>query len=149
MRILATAIAAYTTFMLTAAPAIAWTITTERDPLTDKSLTWAISTSGAARLVVGCLNGHVSPRVAWSERKGWGSGIGVSWRVDNRPVQMTTGGLFSQDGMTLYAWPGTFEDEIMNEMRIAKRLRVSLGSELLDFDLAAGTGWPAKWAPCG
>lgn len=142
------AIGVYIIFASIAAPAAAWTVATERDPLSDKTLTWASSQSGAARLLVGCMNGRVSPRLSWSERKGWGSGIGVSWRVDDRPVQMTTGGLFSQDGTTLYAWPGTFEEEIMSELHTAKRLRVSLGREVLDFDLAAGGGWPAKWGKC-
>jgi hypothetical protein len=125
-----------------------WTVTRERDRMTDRELTWASSQSGGATLLVGCLNGRVSPRLMWNERKGWGRGIGVSWRVDNSPVAMTTGGYFSEDGTTLYAWPGTFEGQVMGELRRAKRIRVSLGREMLDFDLSAGVGWPEKWGRC-
>ena len=128
--------------LLLATPASAWTVTHEHDRMSDRTLTWASATSGDATLLVGCLNGRVGPRMAWQSRKGAGSGIGVTWRVDNGPASMTTGGLFSQDGTTLYAWPGTFESEVVSGLRTAKRLRVQIGKAFYDFNLVAGERWP-------
>ncbi|WP_445215752.1 hypothetical protein ACKWRH_25385 [Bradyrhizobium sp. Pa8] len=136
-------------FALLATPASAWTVTHERDRLTDRELTWASAQSGGATLLVGCLNGHVQPRLVWTERVGFGNGIGVSWRLDNGPVVMTTGALFSQDGQTLYAWPGTLESQVISGLRKGKRLRVQLGDAVLDFDLTRGVGWPQQWGKCG
>lgn len=122
----------------------AWTVTTERDRMTDRELTWASATSGGATLLVGCLNGSVQARLVWNERKGWGSRIGVSWRMDNGPMEMTAGGLFSEDGTTLYPWIGRG----VGELRKARRVRVMLGREVLDFDLAKGDPWPERWGKC-
>ncbi|MCK1301981.1 hypothetical protein IVB33_11190 [Bradyrhizobium sp. 24] len=81
-------------------------------------------------------------RLVWSERKGWGSRIGVSWRYDNGLMQMTTGALFSQDGTTLYLWSGA-AGEAVASLRKAKRLRVTLGQAFYDFDLTKGDALPA------
>jgi hypothetical protein len=116
-----------------------WTVTHEKDRMTDKALTWASAQSGEATLLVGCLNGTVQPRLAWSQRKGFGAGIGVSWRIDNGPVQMHAAGLFSQAGDVLYAWPTGLG------LSKAKRLRVSVGGDVLDFDLVKGEALPQQW----
>lgn len=114
------------------------------DRMTDKQLSWASATSGDATLLVGCLNGSVQPSLTWGRPVGFGSGIGVSWRVDNGPVQSYLAGLFSQDGATLYAWT----DANMGPVMRAKRVRVSIGRAFYDFDLTKGGKLPAKWGGC-
>jgi hypothetical protein len=131
LRLLALALA------LIATPASAWTVTHEKDRMTDKTLTWASVESGDATLLVGCLNGQVQPRLTFPRRAGWGSGIGVSWRYDDGPVQAHAGALFSQDGLALYPWVSTYNDALA-ALRRAHRLRIGIGREVFDFDLAKG-----------
>lgn len=135
MRILGIAIACAA---LGGSSAAAWTVTHEKDRMTDKTLTWASATSGDATLLVGCLNGTVQPRLTWSQPMGFGSGVGVSWRVDDGPVQSYLAGLFSQDGTVLYPWTS---DDAAPVMR-AKRVRVQLGQAFYDFDLRTGEPMP-------
>jgi len=120
-------------------PATAWTVTHERDRMTDKTFTWARATSEDATLLVGCLNGQVQPRMTWDRRMGFGSGVGVSWRVNDGPVQSYLAGLFSQDGTVLYPWTLANAAPVMR----AKRVRVSIGKAFYDFDTAAGEPLPA------
>jgi hypothetical protein len=125
-------------------PAAAWTVTQEKDRMTDKVLTWASATSGDATLLVGCLNGRIEPRIAWDRRMGFGSGIGVSWRMDNGPMQSYLAGMFSQDGTVFYPWTDSKSGSVMR----AKRVRVSIGKAFYDFDTAAGKPLPTKWGGC-
>jgi hypothetical protein len=127
-----------------ATPAAAWTVTQERDRMTDKTLTWASATSGDATLLVGCLNGRPHPRLTWDRRVGFGSNVGVSWRVDDGPVQSYVAGLFSQDGTTLYAWTDHNAGPVMR----AKRVRLQLGQAFYDFDMTRGERLPTKWGGC-
>lgn len=109
--------------------------------MTDKTHTWAQATSGNARLLVGCLNGEVSPRLTWPARIGHGT-IGVSYRVDDGPV-IPRMAMLSQAGTTLYPWIASGGAEVMR----ARRLRVQLSGEVYDFDLAKGEGLP-KFGGC-
>ena len=104
--------------------------------MTDKTHTWAQATSGNARLLVGCLNGEVSPRLTWPARIGHGT-IGVSYRVDDGPV-IPRMAMVSQAGTTLYPWIASGGPEVMR----AKRLRVSVGDAFYDFDLVKGEVMP-------
>jgi hypothetical protein len=129
-------------FLLIATPATAWNVTTNKDRMSDKTLTWAGASSGNAILVVGCLNGHVQPRLTWPARIGWGD-LGISYRFDDGPV-VPRMAMVSQDGSTLYPWIGDYADA-MSRLAKAKRLRVTIGSGkdgFYDFDLLAGGAWP-------
>jgi hypothetical protein len=117
-----------------------WTVTHERDRMSDKQMVWASASSGDATLLFGCMNGQAMPRLTWQSRKGIGSSIGVTWRIDDGRVQSHTAGMFSQDGRTLYPWLSSAPS-----LAGAKRLRVSVGGEVLDFDLARGEALPARW----
>lgn len=122
-----------------AAPASAWEVTRERDRMTDKTLTWAASRTSNATLLVGCLNGAVAPRLTWPARIGVGS-VGISYRVDDGPV-IPRMAMLSQDGKVLYPWIASGGPEVMR----ARRLRVSIGGEVYDFDLVKGEKMPARW----
>ncbi|MGY3615930.1 hypothetical protein [Bradyrhizobium sp. USDA 10063] len=124
---------------LSAAPASAWTVTHERDRMTDKQLTWASAISGDATLLVGCLNGEVQPRLTWNQRIGWGD-VSVTYRFDDGPVNSHFA-MVSQDGRALYIWLNTY-NEAMAKLRRGKRLRVQLGQAFYDFDLAKGDSIP-------
>lgn len=127
--------------LLLATPATAWEVTRERDRMTDRMVTWASSRSGAATLLVGCLNGEVSPRLTWPTRIGVGT-IGVSYRVDDGPVIPRMAPL-NEAGNMLYPWIASGGPEVMR----AKRLRVQLSGEVYDFDLAKGEAMP-KFGGC-
>lgn len=121
-------------------PVSAWTVTHEKDRMTDKTLTWASAASGNATLLVGCLNGTVQPRLTWSQRIGWGN-LGASFRYGDGPVTPRFG-LVSQDGRTLYLWSGDYANAV-GHLRKSKRLRVSIGRTFYDFDLTKGDPMPA------
>lgn len=122
--------------VLFATPAHAWQVERTKDRMTDRTETWASSTAGDARLLVGCLNGAVTPRLVWDKRIGWGT-IGVSYRVDDGPV-VPRMAMVSDDGRTLYAWP-------MDGAAVlkARRVRVSISGNVYDFDVGAGERLPA------
>jgi hypothetical protein len=86
--------------------------------------------------LVGCLNGHVSPRLTWPGRIGVGT-LGLSYRVDDGPV-IPRMAMVSQAGTTLYPWIASGGPEVMR----AKRLRVSVGDAFYDFDLVKGEVMP-------
>lgn len=113
--------------LLVATPVSAWEVTRERDRMTDRTMTWAAARSGAATLLVGCLNGEVSPRLTWPGRIGVGT-IGVSYRVDDGPV-IPRMAMLSQAGNVLYPWIASGGAEVMR----AKRLRVQLSGEVYDY----------------
>jgi hypothetical protein len=121
-------------------PASAWTVTHQRDPMTDKMFTWASARSGAATLLVGCLNGSVQPRLTFPARIGFGR-PGASFRFDDGPVVPRIG-MIGDDGTTLYIWHADYTDA-MTHLRKGKRLRVQMGSAVFDFDLTAGEPMPA------
>jgi hypothetical protein len=127
-------------YIATMCPVFAWTVTHERDRMTDKNLTWASVTSGNATLLVGCLNGKVQPRLTWDQRIGWGN-LGASFRYGDGPVTPRFG-LVSQDGRTLYLWVGDYANAV-GHMKKDKRLRVSIGQAFYDFDLTHGEPMPA------
>lgn len=127
--------------LLAATPAAAWEVTRERDRMSDKTLTWASARSNGATLLVGCLNGRAEPRLTWPKRIGFGSGVGVSWRVDEGPVQSYLAGMFSQDGTVFYPWTSAHAGPVMR----AKRVRVSIGKAFFDFDLVKGEALPKVW----
>jgi hypothetical protein len=114
----------------------AWEVTRSKDRMTDKTLTWARAVSGNATLLVGCLNGAVSPRLTWDRRIGYGT-LGLSYRVDDGPVIPRMAGT-SQDGRVLYPWLASGGAEVMR----AKRLRVTVGDAFYDFDLVKGEALP-------
>jgi hypothetical protein len=126
-------------------PATAWNVSVERDRLSDKAMTWAEVRNGNARLLVGCLNGKVQPRLMWDRRIGWGD-VGVSYRFDDGPV-VPRMAMVSQDGVTLYPWLGD-PAGAMARLAKAKRLRVQLGQAFYDFDLTQGERLPARWGGC-
>ncbi|MET4474354.1 hypothetical protein ABIA89_008191 [Bradyrhizobium sp. LA6.7] len=107
--------------------------------MTDHTLTWASSSSGAATLLVGCLNGSVQPRLTFRERIGYGR-PGVSFRFDDGPVVPRIA-MVSDDGTTLYVWTGDYADA-MAKLRKGRRLRVQLSQTFYDFDLSAGEPLP-------
>ena len=119
-----------------AAPASAWEVTRTKDRMTDKTVTWAAAKANGATLLVGCLNGRVSPRLTWPGRIGWGT-IGVSYRVDDGPVIPRMAPL-NDAGNVLYAWIAVGGSEVMR----ARRVRVQVGDEVYDFDLVKGEGLP-------
>lgn len=129
--------------LLLTGPAQAWEVTRTKDRMTDRTVTWAAARSGDATLLVGCLNGSVSPRLTWDRRIGYGT-IGLSYRVDDGPVIPRMAGT-SQSGNTLYPWLMSGGAEVMR----AKRLRVQLSGEVYDFALAKGEGLPAPKAGWG
>jgi hypothetical protein len=112
----------------------------ERDRMTDRTLTWASATSGDATLLVGCLNGEVQPRLTWDRRIGWGN-LGVSYRFDDGPVTPRMA-MVNQDGRTLYPWISDYAIAV-GKLRSGKRLRVTLGQAFFHFDLANGEKLPA------
>lgn len=131
--------------LLAATPAKAWTVTTERDPMTDKNLTWARVTAQDATLLVGCLNGRPDARLTWPESRGFGTSVGVTYRYDDGPVTSNVAGMFSQGGRTFYYSPHAAEN--VAKLRTAKRLRVQIsGGQFYDFKLTGGDAFPTKWS---
>jgi hypothetical protein len=122
--------------LLLAGPTHAWEVTRERDKMTDRTVTWARAVSGNATLLVGCLNGAVSPRLTWPARIGYGT-LGLSYRVDDGPV-IPRMAMLGQAGNVLYPWIASGGAEVMR----AKRLRVQLSGEVYDFDLVKGEAMP-------
>jgi hypothetical protein len=118
-----------------ATPATAWNVTHERDRMTDNPLTWASTSSGKATLLVGCLNGHVQPRLTWDRPIGRGD-IGISYRFDDGPV-VPRFAMVGQDGMVLYPWIADYA-AAMARLKNGKRLRVTIGQTFYDFDLQQG-----------
>lgn len=131
---------------LIATPATAWDVTREQDRMTDRTVTWAEASDRDARLVVGCLNGKVAPRLTWSRRIGYGD-LAVSWRFDDGPLHATTGAMVSQDGRTLYAWIGNAAGAVQ-AMRAARRVRVAISGAVYDFLVGKGDPLPTRWG-CG
>jgi hypothetical protein len=128
------AIAAGLTFAL-AAPCSAWTVAQNRDKLTDKANVKASTTSGGATLLVGCLQGHVEPRLVFPRRIGYGR-PSASYRFDDGPVTPRIGSL-SGNGTTLYLWTMDHADAL-EKLRNAKRFRVQFDGAFFDFDLTQG-----------
>lgn len=118
-----------------------WTVTRERDPMTDRLVTWSSATSNGATLLVGCLNGRPNARLTWDRRVGWGN-LAVSYRVDQGPVIGRVNVLLSQEGRTLHPWIS----EDVEWLRNAKRVRVQIDSAMFDFDVTSGNErLPSKW----
>jgi hypothetical protein len=111
--------------------ASAWTIERTKDPMTDRTNIWASVTDKGATLLVGCLNGQVEARLTWPDRIGYGSQLGLSYRVDKGEV-VPRFAMLTQDGRTLYPWAG------VDWLRPAKRLRVQIDRTVFDFDLVKG-----------
>lgn len=130
------------TLATTCSPSYGWTIGHFKDRMTDRQETFAAVESHGARLYVGCMNGKVDARVIFPRRIGIGH-IGATYRVDAGPVVPRMAYL-SQDGTTLW----TFNAGIVGALKKAKRVRVQVGPEFLDYDLTAG-GDPLPEIRCG
>ena len=115
---------------LSATPCAAWNVSTTKDRMTDKTLTWASATSGEATLLVGCLNGQVQPRLSWGKRIGWGD-IGISYRFDDGPV-VPRFATVSQEETVLYPWIGDYSEAVAR-FRKGKRLRSQCWKGVLRF----------------
>ncbi|WP_213287605.1 hypothetical protein [Bradyrhizobium sp. sGM-13] len=123
--------------VLIVTPATAWTVTTEKDRLTDKTLTWARVTDQGATLLMGCLNGEPQPRLTWPGRVGFGQqSVGISYRFDDGPV-VPRFATFGGDGASIYPWVADHADA-WKKLKNGKRLRVQIGPHLFDFDLRQG-----------
>lgn len=122
--------------ILFAAPtaAFAWDVGHFKDRMTDRQETFATVQSHGTRLYVDCMNGKVDARLIFPRRIGVRH-VGATYRVDNGPVVPRIAYL-TQEGTVL--WP--FNAGIVVSLKKAKRVRVKVGPEFLDFDLAAGTG---------
>lgn len=127
--------------LATATPtnAAAWTLGHFKDRLTDRQETYATVSSGQGTLYVGCMNGKVFPRLKFPQRIGVFK-IGTTYRFDQESPVMRFGHL-SQDGRSVWLWlldgPAAAA-----KMRRAKRLRVQIGRDVLDFDLSSGERLP-------
>lgn len=118
-----------------ATPSSAWTVTQSRAKPTDKANMTASATSSGATLLVGCLHGHVEPRLLFPRRIGYGRPA-VSYRFDDGPVTPRIGSL-SSNGATLYLWTTDHADAVV-QLGGAKRFRVQFDGAFFDFDLTQG-----------
>lgn len=116
--------------------ASAWDVGHFKDRMTDRQETYASVTVHGAQLYVGCMNGKVDARIIFPRRIG-GSEIGATYRVDNAPVVLRNAYL-TQEGTVLW----TFNAGIVGQLRKAKRVRVQVGPEFLDYDLTKGDALP-------
>jgi hypothetical protein len=126
-------------FALLPTAASAWTVGHFKDRMTDRQETFATVSAGQGTLYVGCMNGKVFPRLTFPQRIGVLE-VGATYRFDEGAMVPRIARL-SQDGRDVWIWP-LDGPQVAEKMRRAKRLRIRILHEVMDFDLASGQRLP-------
>lgn len=120
---------------LTFPAAAEWQVVHSTDRMTDKKTAYAgvIAPNSSAQLYVGCKNGQVFPEITYPRRVAFGS-IGATYRIDDGPVTPRIAPV-SPNGTQVWLWIGDPEATV-SRLKKAKRLRVQVDKEFLDFNIA-------------
>jgi hypothetical protein len=127
------------TLALIATPVKAWDVTFSTDQRTGQVLMWATASSPPGKIVFGCLNGYPQPLLVFSRRVTLVNQT-LTYRIDDGPVVSSTV-LPGKNGRTLAPWAAEFRD-ILWKFENAKRLRVWLEHDAMDFNLDNGRKLP-------